>query len=922
MFSCLFPAPDVWAKKKSDEDFNALFELVLGVRRGDETLTNSLLGFQKGFDNYYLPMKGLADILGLYIELDLEGGQASGWFLGADNTYNVDVTGGTYTIRGELVDLGPDDAFVRDLGAGFGDVYVRMDVLEKIWPLEMEMDFTYLQLKLNIMRKLPYELKRDRMARQDRFLNRGDDDIDTTGYNFVENPYEMISPPAIDASTLMRWSQDDGDWENRTNIHGTNDLLGFSADYNLNFERRDGHFEPPKDLRMTLTRRAWDHQEPMFAGIREVRLGDVSARTPDLVSTAESGRGISVSSRSLRRAGSFDEIIVEGFATPGWEVELYRSGELLDFGTVSDDGVYRFVNVPLFGGRNEIRIMLYGPSGQVEERVETHNVGARLLSPGEVEYNAAIVDVSDNLISLRKDDDTRRRYSPLYNEDDGYAYNASARVGVNRWMSLFATGSRSIARQGKQKYVTAGTDLALGPVSANIEGYQELGGGHAIDARFLTNMKGWRVRLRGAVMNDFESERVGYDDSARVLDLQGSVSNRFGTDIGRLGVSASANHEKYEDETTYTRYELNTDLSQSRRSYGNRLDLTKRDSKLESITGQANANFRIDKKTDLRSYLNYKVHPHFELSSVSTDLDYRHSDKLSAGLDFRRNITTAQNSVGANVNYDFGLFLASLATRWQQDSGLDVSLRASTSIAPYGEDGDYIMRSKGMRQSGALNADVFLDKNLNYIFDGNDEPLSDAVLLYGRKESEPANENGFVGEVMGATGEYQYVTLQENSTGNPFHAAAYPGLAVQLRPGTAQSVEFPVVMTGVIDGTAYFKDGAPVPGLKLQLVDAYGEVAKETLTSFDGFYTFELVRPGNYIIRSDPATNVNVPTRMVTVSSDALFVYGVNVHLLEKGGLPSSAVTVDAGMAQQNRAGIMNTLVRLQSALRGAVSGS
>jgi len=925
LWLCL-PVP---ASAQENDFEDEIFELVLGVKRNDPAgrlrddavLTNSLLGFQRGFSGYYLPLKGLAELLELYVEVDPEKGTAQGWYLSPENTYQIDVNAGNFTVRGELVDLASGDAFAREYAAGFGDIYVRMEVLEQIWPLKMEMDFSRLQLLINTEEKLPYELRLQREERRERFLNQANNGIDTTGFKFIDNPYRLFSRPAVDIDTSVRWEQKDKTWENETTISGINDLLGFSADYQVNMNYRDNSYHAPDDMRMTLTRRAWDHEDPMFLGIREVKLGDVGTATSELVSNGDSGRGASVSSQVLSRIATFDDILIEGSAKPGWDVELYRGGELLDFGVVDETGMYRFEHVPLFGGTNQIRVMLYGPAGQVEERVEEHWVGNSPLAPGEVEYNGTIVDVSDNLISF--DEEDQSTFRSQRGDLDGYAYNAGARIGVNRWMSAFATANRSVENISKEKYATVGTDLSLGPAVGRIEFLKNIGGGNALDTRLLTNLLGWRLSLRAQKMNDFESERVGFGEDAKTLDLRAGALKTYSTSMGRVGIGATAEHEKLKNESTRTRYELSKDISLGGQVYGNRLSANLFNGHLDNVDGTANAFFHLGRRTTLRNLLDYTVKPHFNFTTASVDLDYRHSDKLSMGLNLRRDLRSEADSIGTNISYDFGKFLGSVNTNWRENEGMDVTLRASSSLAPFGEGGSYIMSSRNISQQGGLNSRVFLDQNLDYAFNDSEMPVEDAVLIYGtRMESLPADEYGFVSDILSADGDYEFVRFKEESTQNPFHLAGYPGFGVQMRPGILQSINFPLVESGIVDGTAYFSKGAPVPGLRLQLIDAYGNTVKETMTAFDGFYTFEFVRPGTYIIRSDPALGVYAKIRLVTISPDALFAYGVDVELMENAGLPPSEVVVDKIVARQNIVPLISSLSKLQNTLKNAVAGS
>lgn len=900
---------DAQIMKQEDGD---LFELVLQVKRGDELLSGGILGFQKGYTGYYLPFGGLMDILGIYHETDIASGTVNGWFVKPENTYSINAATGRAAFGETQFEILPDALIVKDFGAGYGDVFIRVEALNTLLPLNLELDFSKLQLLVNAERKLPYELKRDREEKRDRLLANQDRlNIQTRGFETVDNDYKNFSLPVLDINSSGRWNKTDGTIDTGLSVLGKNDLLGFSADYGLDLNYQDNDLVTPDNLRMTLTRREFG-EDPMLMGVRELRIGDVSARTSDLVNGSNTGRGVSVSSAPLHRAGTFDEVTVEGIASPGWEIELYRNEELIDFGVVDGTGQYRFDDVALLAGVNRIRVALYGPAGQVEERVEEYTLGGSLLPGGEFEYEASVVDTTSDLIPLK--DDSFNGYGPN-TDDQGIAYSGAVRAGVNRWMSVFATASDSATRGGKTKYVTAGTNLALGGALTSIEAYQQVGGGRALDARLATNFMGWRAKLRTEVLNDFESNRVGFGDSAKVSDVQASLSKRFATHFGQTGVTLSANREKEQSGDSTARYQISNFFSRSKQNYGNRLTAHHKDGKLTQVDGFANATFRLGKKLHIRNTLNYEVQPHFEWESYSADMNYRYSKNLNTGLNLGYNLNTAESTVGTNVSYDFGKFLGSLNTNWNSEGATTVTLRASTSLAPYGEDGRYLMSSQSMREQSALNGRVFMDSNLNGLYDGDEGPVEGAALTVNRRATDDSDPDGNIGEILPGSGDVVALEFSKDSTDNPFHASKEAGYKVLLRPGVRQDLDFPLVETGMIDGIASFENGSPVPGLRLQLVDAEDRVIKDTITSFDGFYTFEFVKPGAYVLRTDPALGLNVEPRTIVIEPDSLFAYGTNMQLSEK---PSSAVQVDSHMVQSNTNLIVDKLIQLQSALRSA----
>ena len=78
-----------------------------------------------------------------------------------------------------------------------------------------------------------------------------------------------------------------------------------------------------------------------------------------------------VTNRPLTARTAFDRTRIEGDLPTGWEAEIYRNGELLGFAKSDGSQRYVFDDVQLLYGENRIRVVLYGPQGQVDERDET-----------------------------------------------------------------------------------------------------------------------------------------------------------------------------------------------------------------------------------------------------------------------------------------------------------------------------------------------------------------------------------------------------------------------------------------------------------------------------------------------------------------------------------------------------------------------
>jgi len=95
-------------------------------------------------------------------------------------------------------------------------------------------------------------------------------------------------------------------------------------------------------------------------------------------------------------------------------------------------------------------------------------------------------------------------------------------------------------------------------------------------------------------------------------------------------------------------------------------------------------------------------------------------------------------------------------------------------------------------------------------------------------------------------------------------------------------VQLPLIETGAIDGTLSWQgDREPIGGLSLQLMNAAGDIIKESKTGADGYFTFERIPPDSYTIRANPESGLNIPFKYVELTPDNLFQFGVDINAVD-----------------------------------------
>lgn len=866
--------PQVYAQDQDIQD------LVLEVRMGQAIITYGTVVFESD-QRYYLPLVDLTENFEFVItDSDISRGYVEGWYISEDNTFSVDRQNLEAFHKGKRIELSEIN-FVDDPFGEGTDVYLQMEVFSQIWPeITFEVDLPSLLLKAQSEATFPFMERKERSLRQKMLESmRATRSIKAKDLPYLKNPYGLISKPVVDIESSANWKHYDRQMTSQTSINGVQDLAFMTAEYGLTLARDAEGFVPPDAMRLKLSRLSTPG-EPLPFGVKKVELGDTRLTYRELVANGSGGRGIYFTTSERDASREFDVITVEGTGPPGWEVELYRNNELIDFGFVDNIGEYRFEDISTQYGNNRIRVVLYGPQGQIREDVKDYNFAGNMLRPGENTITGGVVDADRDFVPLVKDGP---RSTPR-----GLAKSLAGAYGLTRNITLFSGYSEIPVNQGSKqneikKYASVGSTFSTGGGFGQVEAYRGMGDGQALDMRFLTEVLGLRLNMAASFYNKFESPSAGYGDNAKKQELELKLARSVRLPFGSLGLQFDANR--------IYRTNGNTELSlRSRQSIGrsgiqlsHQTDTRILNNNHQNTAGNLTASARM-RNWRLRGGLGYSYFPESQLTNGNVEVRYQTRDNFTAAVSLQNDFIQDLVGGGFQVGYDFQKFLGSFDANWMEDRGWEMMLRASTSLGPYGAGGGYNMVSESQRSLAPVQAHTFMDHDGSGDFSEGDEPLAGARLnIGGRASDQAADENGYLVARQSAGAGTTNVMLDSASLEDPYYAAAVEGYSMSLRPGSMPSVYFPVIETGAIDGTISSSDsGKPVQGIRLQLVNDKDEVVAITEAAYDGFYTFEFVRPGTYVVRVDPSYKVHVPPETVTVVSDDLFASGIDLQLQEQ----------------------------------------
>lgn len=868
-------------------------ETIFSVLLERFTLTDGLIAYSNG-EEIYVPLGELFAILELAITVDKSGNGANGWFISEDQTFVLDVAANRLQVKDQILPLQPGDVVPFE-----GDIYARLSAFNTWLPIKLEANTFDLSLSVKSAQKLPAQARAEREERR-QSAQRGEQ-VDIN-YPRVQTPYMLASRPFVDIQASSTFTRTDGNGEvqNTYSFQGTSDLLYMDADYLLSGTTRQGLDQ----ARLRLSRTDPDGQLLGPLGATNIEIGDVTSYTIPLTARAVQGRGAKVTNIPDSRPTEFDSTRIEGDAPIGWEVELYRNDALIDFKKVDSDGKYRFENVALQFGKNEFRIVQYGPQGQKREEVQNFTIGPDQIEPGVGRYEVSVVQDGETLFNLGST--TAGFDSPGRERVTGrYVY------GINKYLSLGASAASVYWQDERRFYGSVDATASLFGTLAKLQFVNDDEGNYGAEAAIqgeLFNDIRWTTKY--ARFWDYEAEPLGEGTAALTDRASARVDYTLRVADWSFPLSFGTDYEEQKDGEKTTRYTQRISTNRFGISVSNDLDFerTNNNGNVDwEGDGTLRTNYRLDDIT-LRAEAAYNLINQWDAESLNLSADWDIDEDYTVTGRATRNFNAGTlSTLGASINRKFTDFTLGLNGQVNDDGDYTVGMNLTTAIGYSDTADEYITSPDRWSDQGKVIGRVFLDENLNGVIDDDDTPLEDVQLeINGSRKPQKTNANGAVAMVSGSSRERINVTVSQGTLTDPFWASTQPGYSVLARPGVETNLDFPIVRTGEIEGTLYLAiaDGTQreLSRVPLELVNADGRIVNETDSQFDGYYLFTPVLPGNYTLRVKPefATSNNlsgVLAKPVAISGKGDSLSGIDFLISEPANEADAATPAAAPAA-------------------------
>jgi hypothetical protein len=765
------------------------------------------------------------------IRIDLAAKKASGWAFKESNRISIDYGArtATYGTRNETIARGT----IRETPEGW---CVQASALTRWFGIGVKPVTAGAVLVLQSEAKLPIELTMEREARA-AHIHKASFDLATLPR--VRIPYRMWRAPALDfvVSAGMTYRAEDGlRVDRQSSVYAAGEVAHLSYDAQVSTDERG----MPANVRLRAYRS--DPDGHLLGPVKATHfgIGDVEGFDSKLTGSAAFGRGAVVTNRPLATQTAFDQTRFEGDLPAGWEAELYRNDELLGFAKPTSDQRYVFDDVQLLYGENRIRIVLYGPQGQMRTREEVVNVGQDNAPPGKTWYWAGFNEPARDIFTVHKPPDGQnlpRAQATIALEH-----------GIDNRTSVAALAREMLIGDQRVTFVEGTVRRSVGLALIEVGGARESNGGMSARAQLLGQIGPLNVNAQALLANDFHlngGELQSIRDYSLALDAPLRIGRTPVPAHADVHLTDRADGTKQVDASArlsanFDRFDLSTDLHYRRQLLGAQTRAPAETTLDVMGTGRV-GNVR------LRGTTTFDLTPGVGLRAADIEAYW----SASENVDWDGDLIYDASQHRARAKLSYVRRLSSLAVALTGEAATDGSvafgINLNFSVDP--RRGFSLSRTP-LAQAGEVHALVYRDLNDDGVREPGEPFEKGALVTTGAHQAEkPTDATGSV--LVGGLVPFQPIAvgIDPTSLGDP---TLVPKKALQVvvpRPGIPAEVEIGLVGGGDVEGALVKSGGLGFEGVDLELVDSLGKVVATTRTDFDGFFLFERVAYGSYTIR-------------------------------------------------------------------------
>jgi hypothetical protein len=790
----------------------------------------------------YNPPEGTCVVLGDFLtaldvpmRIDLTAKKATGWAFRESNKITIDLAGmrTAYGTKSEPIAPGT----VRETPEGW---CVQASALGRWFGVTVKPMTSGSVLLLESDVKLPIELAMERKQRAARIHHAS---FDLSSLPQVRVPYRLWRAPALDfvVSGGVTYRAGDGvKVDRQASVYAAGEIARLSYDAQITTNSHG----TPNLLRVRAFRSDPDGQLLGPLKATHIGFGDVEGFDTRLTGSVAAGRGAVITNRPLTARTAFDRTRVEGDLPTGWEAEIYRNGELLGFAKADSSQRYVFDDVQLLYGENTVRVVLYGPQGQVREREELINVGQDNVPKGKTWYWLGANQPGRDLITLEKPPDTGfpRAQAAL-----------SIEHGLDTRTSVGLLARAMLIDDQRLTFIEGTVRRSVGGAMLEVSAARESGGGTAAHAQLLGKFGAIYVNVDALIANDFHLQG-GTPTTSREVRAAVDTPLKIGRTL--VPAHAEAHFVKHADGSGLLEAAARLSASIDRFNLGAELKYSKN----YAVSGPAVPG-------ELRLGLLGSGHIGAVRIRGSTDFDVKPTARFrSAELSAYWSASEQSDWEGvlaydelqhrgrARITHIMRLDSVALALTGEATTKGDVALGFNLNFSLDPRHGLTLSR-RPLAEGGMVHATVFRDLNDNGELDPGEPLEKGALITTGSRQTQRKTDSSGSVTIGGLTAFVPVpVGIDVTSLDDPMLVPRQALQVVVPRPGVAADVAIPLVGGGDVEGALIKSGELGFEGVDLELIDGSGKTVGTARTDFDGFFLFERVPYGDYRLRVSAAS--------------------------------------------------------------------
>lgn len=763
---------------------------------------------------------------------------------GPDKAVDIDTQKGTIKSSAGLESLG-DTYIVHD-----EELFLDLTVLERHFGFRVNVRQAEGFIDVTTAMPTPRILRLSRQKAWNRF-GKGEENA-LVSVPHIEIPYTLFSGFQADIAGWTQWDTSRSNPFNQLSINASSEAfylsnnLFFSIDSKnqKNARWRAGRSDPAGDLLG-------------INGLYSFEFGDITGQAIPMVGSLGLGTGVRIQAAPFRLADGFDMTTVEGDSQPGWDAELYVSGQLRGFMRVAADGRYLFENVVINYGRNDIRVVVYGPNGQRKSFDHSQSISAGLLKPGSANVWFSAVRPGKSVFGTQSRDGVN-------------AFNYAGRIdyGLTRFLTLSLQGGSvsdlprigpsGILRTQSSFYSSGELRFQAGGLSGStVAVHQHSTGGWATYSRLNVPLLSRGLTL--SVENigpGFETMYTGYGEQAlkRRFRASSGLNFPFLGSSSSLFLSIERSEERngqLEDRfaTIYGHDLLGVpithDLAMFRR--------TAEDRRFGPFSGSYRlaTSYQMDQlqfRGEFLAAVSKGIQP--DLINVQAQYQSRQTDTFAVGASYS---FRGDHSFFASASRDFGgLFNGSL-TASHGGGALQITARISFSLGAHKGHG-INLSSMDRSRYGAARIRSYYDDNYNGKKDEDEAIFADLkVQVNGSPDEMTTGRQGHV-TVWGLDPTSPTLfEIDREQPANEFLTMRQPNFSLFAREGRLINLDIPLMNAVSVSGRVLWADGnGNLRPLSQAIITAHHKTdnfSVEVSSLTDGGFSFSDLYPGNWVVK-------------------------------------------------------------------------